>query len=391
MPSILRTLLINSFNDNPTINIIVSPLLSPPDDLNKPKALNSSNAIVIEVKSMQGGTGGPGGPGINGSGGSGRGDGPSIIEHADTAILYVPLLAPPDSDTALVPVAQLVAIAKSLKSQGDDNDVSDFAGGEINISNMSQKMLDERKSPRLPNREPQRWVAVMCRPSWRNYVFVAPYRLLPPPVSQLPPSAAPKLIHCRSAAQRAARGGTLPPNLAMAGNFFANFLPILRWGLLILLRALMLSDVQPSLHFDGSSTQACAEVARHTWTHLDLGRPCRGLLKVFRGSLGLLDLTMLSMQLVFVREERGDGNGRGIVLRRLRMPSDNTCKVDTSPSIRSHISRVILSDRNYEDTGLYPDPWETRGSRVSGAVSHRPFDLIDATKWATGACIGVKY
>jgi hypothetical protein len=35
-----------------------------------------------------------------------------------------------------------------------------------------------------------------------------------------------------------------------------------------------LNICQDSLHFDGFLTQACAEVARHTWTHLDLGRPC---------------------------------------------------------------------------------------------------------------------
>jgi hypothetical protein len=54
------------------------------------------------------------------------------------------------------------------------------------------------------------------------------------------------------------------------------------------------SNMNYSLHFDGFSTQACAEVARHTWTHLDLGRPCQGLLKVCTSrSLGFLDSTML--------------------------------------------------------------------------------------------------
>jgi hypothetical protein len=96
MPTILQTLLVNSFHGNPVIEIIVSPLLSPPNDLKsmlKPKALNSSNrsypfffpngwgpfsptctVSVIEMKFMQGGTGGlrMGGTGRGGRGGTGE-------------------------------------------------------------------------------------------------------------------------------------------------------------------------------------------------------------------------------------------------------------------------------------------------------------------------------
>jgi hypothetical protein len=50
-------------------------------------------------------------------------------------------------------------------------------------------------------------------------------------------------------------------------------------------RRALRKNVSQTLHFDGFSSQACAEVARHTWTNLDLGRPCLGLLEVCRGSL----------------------------------------------------------------------------------------------------------
>ncbi|KAJ7929443.1 hypothetical protein B0H13DRAFT_1859655 [Mycena leptocephala] len=54
------------------------------------------------------------------------------------------------------------------------------------------------------------------------------------------------------------------------------------------------SEEAYSLHFDGLSNRGCAEVARHSWTHLDLGRPCRGLLEVCLGPLAFyLDLPTL--------------------------------------------------------------------------------------------------
>ncbi|KAJ7854562.1 hypothetical protein B0H14DRAFT_2579817 [Mycena olivaceomarginata] len=147
MPSILRTLLINSFNDNPIVNIIVSPLLSPPDDLNKPKALNSSNVTVIDV-TMQGGTGGHGGHGINGSGGTGGlGEAPYLVRSAGTVIINPPLLAPPDSDTALVSVAQFVAILEALESRGDDNDVGDFTRVPKDVG---REEVSKAAQPRTP-------------------------------------------------------------------------------------------------------------------------------------------------------------------------------------------------------------------------------------------------
>lgn len=79
---------------------------------------------------MQGGTGGHGGHGINGSGGTGGlGEAPYLVRSAGTVIINPPLLAPPDSDTALVSVAQFVAILEALESRGDDNDVGDFTRG----------------------------------------------------------------------------------------------------------------------------------------------------------------------------------------------------------------------------------------------------------------------
>jgi hypothetical protein len=58
MPTILQTLLVNSFHGSPLIEIIVSPLLSPPNDLKpmfKLNALHSSNGsypLFFEARQM---------------------------------------------------------------------------------------------------------------------------------------------------------------------------------------------------------------------------------------------------------------------------------------------------------------------------------------------------
>jgi hypothetical protein len=62
MPTILQTLLVNSFHGSPLIEIIVSPLLSPPNDLKpmfKLNALHSSNGgypLFFEARQMVRGT-----------------------------------------------------------------------------------------------------------------------------------------------------------------------------------------------------------------------------------------------------------------------------------------------------------------------------------------------
>ncbi|KAJ7656598.1 hypothetical protein B0H17DRAFT_1146142 [Mycena rosella] len=132
MPSILQTLLVNSFRE-PRIYIIISPLLSPPDDLKATikRASNSSNATVIGVGSMYGGIGGNGGQGLNGNGGNGgTGQGPSLVT-INAGIARIAIADPSLLDPLCpwIPGARWPDVIIASKSPDDDNDVRDFPGG----------------------------------------------------------------------------------------------------------------------------------------------------------------------------------------------------------------------------------------------------------------------
>ncbi|KAJ7351566.1 hypothetical protein DFH08DRAFT_806285 [Mycena albidolilacea] len=71
------------------------------------------------------------------------------------------------------------------------------------------------------------------------------------------------------------------------------------------------------------------------------------------------------------------------VLRLLSTPGHTWTLADPA-KVYSRLDHVI-HNLTLDHVEPYSDPWETRGSRVSGAVSHEPFDLIDADKMGNGS------